>query len=54
MTVIAMTGQLGCLGTEVANVIAVRLGLKINHSDLPRSLIVSAMTNGRKTKAGSK
>jgi cytidylate kinase len=34
MTVIAMTRQLGCLGTEVANGIAGRLGLKIIHSEI--------------------
>ena len=34
MTVIAMTRQLGCLGTEVANGIADRLGLKIVHSEI--------------------
>jgi cytidylate kinase len=34
MTVIAMTRQLGCLGTEVANGVAGRLGLKIVHSEI--------------------
>jgi cytidylate kinase len=34
MTVIAMTRQLGCLETEVANGIADRLGLKIIHSEI--------------------
>src|SRR5215468_5184469 len=34
MIVIAMTRQLGCLGTEVANGIADRLGLKIIHSEI--------------------
>src|SRR5262252_1171293 len=34
MAVIAMTRQLGCLGTEVANGIASRLGLKIIHSEI--------------------
>src|SRR5215471_17905815 len=34
MAVIAMTRQLGCLGTEVANGIASRLGLKIIHSEV--------------------
>src|SRR5215470_14420204 len=34
MTVIAMTRQLGCLGTEVANGVAGRLGLKIIHSEI--------------------
>lgn len=34
MTVIAMTRQLGCLGTEVANGVAERLGLKIIHSEI--------------------
>lgn len=34
MTVIAMTRQLGCLGTEVASGIAGRLGLKIIHSEI--------------------
>lgn len=34
MTVIAMTRQLGCLGTEVANGIAGRLGLRVIHSEL--------------------
>ncbi len=34
MTVIAMTRQRGCLGTEVANGIAGRLGLKIIHSEI--------------------
>jgi hypothetical protein len=34
MIVIAMTRQLGCLGTEVANGIAGRLGLKIIHSEI--------------------
>ncbi len=34
MTVIAMTRQLGCLGTDVANGIADRLGLKIIHSEI--------------------
>jgi cytidylate kinase len=34
MTVIAMTRQLGCLGTEVASGIANRLGLKIIHSEI--------------------
>jgi cytidylate kinase len=34
MTVIAMTRQLGCLGTEVANGIADRLGLKSVYSEI--------------------
>src|SRR5215470_14921512 len=34
MTVIAMTRQLGCLGTEVANRIAGRLGLEIINSEI--------------------
>jgi cytidylate kinase len=34
MTVVAMTRQLGCLGTEVADGIAGRLGLKIIHSEI--------------------
>ena len=34
MTVIAMTRQLGCLGTEVANGVAGRLGLTIIHSEI--------------------
>jgi cytidylate kinase len=34
MTVIAMTRQLGCLGTDVAKGIADRLGLKIVHSEI--------------------
>jgi cytidylate kinase len=34
MTVIAMTRQLGCLGTDVARGIADRLGLKIIHSEI--------------------
>src|SRR5262249_28656309 len=34
MTVIAMTRQLGCLGTEVASGEADRLGLKIIHSEI--------------------
>lgn len=34
MTVIAMTRQLGCLGTEVADGIARRLGLKIVNSEI--------------------
>ena len=34
MTVIAMTRQLGCLGSEVANGIANRLGLEIVHSEI--------------------
>jgi cytidylate kinase len=34
MTVIAMTRQLGCLGTEVANAIADRLGLETVHSEI--------------------
>jgi cytidylate kinase len=34
MTVIAMTRQMGCLGSEVANGIADRLGLKIIHSEI--------------------
>src|SRR5262245_12043817 len=34
MTVIAMTRQLGCLGTNVANGVAERLGLKIIHSEI--------------------
>jgi cytidylate kinase len=34
MTVIAMTRQLGCRGTEVAKGIADRLGLKIIHSEI--------------------
>jgi cytidylate kinase len=34
MTVIAMTRQLGCLGTDVAKGIADRLGLKIIHSEI--------------------
>jgi cytidylate kinase len=34
MTVIAMTRQLGCLGTEVANGIAGRLGLEMIHSEI--------------------
>jgi len=34
MTVIAMTRQLGCLGSEVADGIAARLGLKIVHSEI--------------------
>jgi cytidylate kinase len=34
MTVIAMTRQMGCLGTEVANGVADRLGLKIIHSEI--------------------
>lgn len=34
MTVVAMTRQLGCLGTEVADGVAGRLGLRIIHSEL--------------------
>src|SRR5258708_6246721 len=34
MTVIAMTRQLGCLGTDVAKGVADRLGLKIIHSEI--------------------
>jgi cytidylate kinase len=34
MTVIAMTRQLGCLGSEVASGIAGRLGLQIVHSEI--------------------
>jgi len=34
MTVIAMTRQPGCLGTEVANGIAGRLGLEVIHSEI--------------------
>ena len=34
MTVIAMTRQLGCLGTEIASGVADRLGLKIIHSEI--------------------
>src|ERR1700690_1781379 len=34
MTVIALTRQLGCLGSEVASGIAGRLGLKIIHSEI--------------------
>src|SRR5579859_4678611 len=34
MTVIAMTRQMGCLGTEVAAGIAGRLGLDIIHSEI--------------------
>jgi cytidylate kinase len=37
MTVIAMTRQRGCLGTEVANGVAERLGLKIVHSEIVAS-----------------
>jgi len=37
MTVIAMTRQLGCRGTDVANGIADRLGLKIIHSEIVAS-----------------
>ena len=34
MTVIAMTRELGSLGTEVATGVANRLGLKIVHSEI--------------------
>ena len=34
MTVIAMTRQLGCLGTDAAKGIADRLGLRIIHSEI--------------------
>ncbi len=34
MTVIVMTRQRGCLGTEIASGIARRLGLKIIHSEI--------------------
>ena len=43
MTVIAMTREIGSLGTEVAAGLAARLGLKIIHSDLVASSIAERL-----------
>jgi cytidylate kinase len=46
MTVIAMTRQLGCLGTEVANGIAGRLGLKVIHSEIVANSVAERLGVG--------
>jgi cytidylate kinase len=43
MTVIAMTRQLGCLGTEVANAIADRLGLETVYSEIVASNVAERL-----------
>jgi cytidylate kinase len=43
MTVIAMTREIGSLGTEVADGLAARLGLKIIHSDIVASSIAARL-----------
>ncbi len=43
MTVIAMTRQLGCLGTEVANGIADRLGLETVYSEIVASNVAERL-----------
>src|SRR3984893_15085160 len=48
MTVIAMTRQLGCLGTEVASGIAGRLGLKIIHSEIVANNVAERLGVGEK------
>ncbi len=48
MTVIAMTRQLGCLGTEVASGIARRLGLKIIHSEIVANNVAERLGVGEK------
>jgi cytidylate kinase len=49
MTVIAMTRQLGCLGTEVANGIAGRIGLKIIHSEIVANNVAERLGVGEGT-----
>jgi cytidylate kinase len=49
MTVIAMTRQLGCLGTEVAAGIASRLGLKIIHSEIVANNVAERLGVGEDT-----
>jgi cytidylate kinase len=49
MTVIAMTRQLGCLGTEVANGIADRLGLNIVHSEIVTHQVAGRLGVGEET-----
>ncbi len=46
MTVIAMTRQLGCLGTEVASGVAGRLGLKIIHSEIVANSVAERLGVG--------
>jgi cytidylate kinase len=43
MTVIALTRQLGCLGTDVAKGVADRLGLKIIHSEFVASPVAGRL-----------
>ncbi len=49
MTVIAMTRQLGCLGTEVANGVADRLGLNIVHSEIVTHQVAGRLGVGEET-----
>lgn len=49
MTVIAMTRQLGCLGTEVANGVADRLGLDIVHSEIVTHQVAGRLGVGEET-----
>jgi cytidylate kinase len=49
MTVIAMTRQLGCLGTEVANGVAERLGLNIIHSEIVTNQVAGRLGVGEET-----
>jgi osmotically-inducible protein OsmY len=49
MTVIAMTRQLGCLGTEVANGVAERLGLNIVHSEIVTHQVAGRLGVGEET-----
>jgi len=49
MTVIAMTRQLGCLGSEVASGIAGRLGLKIVHSEIVANNVAERLGVGERT-----
>jgi cytidylate kinase len=47
MTVIAMTRQLGCLGSEVASGIADRLGLQIVHSEIVANHVAERLGVGQ-------
>src|SRR5215471_6272049 len=49
MTVIAMTRQMGCLGTEVAAGIANRLGLKLIHSEIVANNVAERLGVGEDT-----
>jgi cytidylate kinase len=49
MTVIAMTRQLGCLGSEIASVVAGRLGLNTIHSEIVANHVAGRLGVGEGT-----